>query len=237
MRRHSLKAFLQWFLREKMKCWHEKHASSTTTSFLTGTIVSGSGILTPLKKTLERKICWWWGIRSPVMGNKGWKSYFYIEPFQNLNHFNGANVGPSFWNAPCWWTVGGLILSRWGCVRLPVSFKFSSLDVDTWVYLGFSGWGKADQHQTSRARADSRLAVLQKRSPGPTHPPEGRIEYLQPAAQELGTSESLRSRCNHPQALLRTMEINDMQTLSKQWITPTAERKGLQELVKDYMLM
>lgn len=31
------------------------------------TMVSGSGILTPEKKTLERKICWWWGIKSPTV--------------------------------------------------------------------------------------------------------------------------------------------------------------------------
>lgn len=84
------------------------------------------------------------------------------------------------------------------------------------MYLEFFGSGKADQHQTSPARVDSHLAALQKRSPEPTHPPEGRTEYLQPAARVLGTSGSLHSQYNHPRALLRKMEINDLQALSKQ---------------------
>lgn len=79
---------------------------------------------------------------------------------------------------------------------------FVSLDMDTWAYLEFSGWGKADQHQTSQARVDFHLVALQKHSLEPKRPQEGRTGYPQPAARELGTSESQHSRYNHPQALL-----------------------------------
>lgn len=92
------------------------------------------------------------------------------------------------------------------------------------TYQEFFEWGRAGQHQTSRATVDFHVAAQQRHSQEPTHLQEDRTEYLRPAAPGRGTSGSLRSLCSHPLVLLsvrqREITCTDTHTL-KYWIMNT----------------
>lgn len=219
LKRRSIEPLFQGLLRAKVNGEQKLHTSTYCTSLSkknisndnrTRTVVSGSGILTPLKKTLERKTCWWRGIRSPDIRNEIIKS--------TINHKNVISVCVS--DLVETFVIISTIMHVSFCThRQMISWCGLLL-----TYQEFFEWGRAGQHQTSRATVDFHVAAQQRHSQEPTHLQEDRTEYLRPAAPGRGTSGSLRSLCSHPLVLLsvrqREITCTDTHTL-KYWIMNT----------------